>query len=321
MRRKSANEIDAEAADWAARLDRGPLSAGDEQQFHSWLSGDDRRLGAFGRMRAIALSSQKARALGNDFDPSHFAPATRPSRRMLLGMGGSIAATALIGTAAGWRYLTRNSFSTGKGEMRVFALKDGSVVTLNTQSRIEVDFSEHTRGIRLIEGEVLFDVAKNPAKPFVVAAGDTEVRVVGTSFTIRRIEATPVQVLVREGIVDVRRTDVAGAQPIRISANTRAVTPLDGGRLAALPVAPIELRRELAWQDGRISLEGQSLAAAVAEFSRYSDTRIVIDDPSLAHEEIAGLFNADNPVGFAQTIAVSLNARTRIEEGVVHISR
>ncbi|HEX4365961.1 MAG TPA: FecR domain-containing protein [Rhodopila sp.] len=323
MRRKSADEIDAEAADWAARFDRGLPSADDEQHFQAWLSEDDRRLGAFGRMRAIALSSHKARALGAGFDPAIFAPAPEPapSRRLVLGMGGSVAAAALIGAAAGWRYLTRNSYRTAKGEMRVFALEDGSVVTLNTQSRIAVDFSEQTRGIRLIEGEVLFDVAKNPVRPFVVAAGDTEVRVVGTSFTIRCIEAMPVQVLVREGIVDVRRTDIAGAKPIRISANTRAVTPLDGGALAALPVAPIELRRELAWQDGRISLEGQSLAVAVAEFSRYSDTRIVVDDPSLAREEIAGLFNANNPVGFAQTIAMSLNVHTRIEEGVVHISR
>jgi transmembrane sensor len=222
---------------------------------------------------------------------------------------------------AAWRIPSRGVLSTGKGETRVVALQDGSVVTLNTLSRIAVDFSEETRGIRLLQGEVLFDVAKNPGRPFVVLVGETQVRVVGTIFTVRRIAAAPVQVLVREGIVDVAKTGMAAAAPVRIFANMRATAPVTGGGIAAHTVAPTELRRALAWQDGRIELKGETLAEAVTEFARYSDTKIVIDDPRLAKEEIAGLFNANNPVGFAQTVAVSLNARTRIEEDVVHISR
>lgn len=327
-KRRTAHEIDTEAADWAARFDRGPLSVEDERQFQLWLSQDDRRLGAFGRIRALSLFTEKARALGPGFDPATFGPAPLATaappdlaRRSLLRLGGAVAATALVGTVAGWRLLSRGVLSTGKGETRVFALQDGSVVTLNTLSRIAVDFSEEIRGIRLIQGEVLFDVAKNPGRPFVVSVGETQVRVVGTSFTIRRIAAAPVQVLVREGIVDVSKTDRAGARPVRIFANMRATAPMLGGGIAADAVAPTELRRALAWQDGRIELKGETLAEAAAEFARYSDTRIIIDDPKLAKEEIAGLFNANNPVGFAQTVAVSLNAHTRIEEDVVHISR
>jgi transmembrane sensor len=222
---------------------------------------------------------------------------------------------------AGWRFFSRGILSTGKGETRVVALQDGSVVTLNTSSRITVDYSEQIRGIRLIQGEVLFDVAKNPKRPFVVSVGKTQVRVVGTSFTVRRIERAPVQVLVREGIVDVSSTATSSAKPVRVFANMRATTPVTGGAISADTVAPTELRRALAWQDGRIELKGQTLAEAVSEFARYSDTKIIIDDAKLANEEIAGLFNANNPVGFAQTVAVSLNAHTRIEQDVVHIAR
>lgn len=323
MSAKTAHQIDAEAADWAARIDRGPLTAGQEQAFQAWLSEDVRCMGAFGRMRALALSTERAKALGPGFDPGDFAPILSygHSRRVLLRAGGAIAATALVGTIAAWRLLPAGSrFRTGKGEMKVVALKDGSVVTLNTASEILVNYSEKLRSVELVHGEVLFDVAKNKARPFVVAAGDTSVRVVGTSFSVRRFDAAPIQVLVREGIVEVFKP-TAGAKPIRISANTMALAPLDDADIAARPVPAAQLHRAMAWQEGQIAFEGETLAQAAAEFSRYSDTRIIIDDPALAKEEIAGLFNATDPVGFAHTIAISLNAHARIGEGEVRLTR
>ena len=321
MSGKTAHQIDAEAADWTARLDRGPLSPGQEAAFHAWLHQDVRCMGAFGRVRALALTTERARALGPDFDPAAFVPAAAQSRRRVLQVGGAIAATALIGMAATWQVLRhRGRFSTGKGETKVVALKDGSVVTLNTASEILVNYSDELRSVELVRGEALFDVAKNKARPFVVGAGDTSVRVVGTSFTVRHFDAAPVQVLVREGIVEVFKP-TAGVKPIRISANTLAVALPDNADIAARPVPSAQLHRAMAWQEGQIAFEGETLAQAAAEFSRYSDTRIVIDDPVLAREEIAGLFKATDPVGFAQTIAISLNAHARIGEGEVRLTR
>jgi transmembrane sensor len=275
-------------------------------------------------MRALALTTERARALGPDFDPAIFVPSFPiPSRRTLLRVGGAIAATALIGVGATWEVLRRRGrFSTGKGETKVVALKDGSVVTLNTASEILVNYSDQLRSVELVHGEAMFDVARNTARPFVVAAGDTDVRVVGTSFSVRRLEAAPVQVLVREGIVEVSKPSIAGAHPVRISANTMAIAQSDNAAsIAAMPVPVAQLHRQMAWQKGQIAFEGETLAQAAAEFARYSDTRIVIDDPALAKEEIAGLFKATDPVGFAQTIAVSLNARARIGEGEVRLAR
>src|ERR1043165_644717 len=130
---KSAQQIEAEAADWAARMDRGPLLPEQEKLFLAWLGEDRRCMGAYGRMRAIALSTERARALGPDFDPDDFIsddaapPAGLPRRRMLQ-LGGAIAATLLIGLGAGWEVLRhRGRFATGKGETKVVALKDGSV--------------------------------------------------------------------------------------------------------------------------------------------------------------------------------------------------
>ncbi|MDB5741623.1 MAG: hypothetical protein JWP16_2663, partial [Alphaproteobacteria bacterium] len=319
-----AREIDAEAAMWAARVDSGPLSPEQEQAHKAWLASDVRCLGAFGRMRAVALLTERARALGPDFNPADFAPtaAVAPSRRVMLQAGTAIAATALVGAVSAWQVIRhRGRYQTGKGEVKVIALKDGSVVTLNTASEIAVNYSDDLRGVELLRGEALFDVAKNVTRPFVVAAGDTRVRVVGTSFTVRHLETAPVQVLVREGIVEVFKP-AAGDAPVRITAN--AMAEAGGGErdmVVARQIPVAQLHRQMAWQNGQIAFEGETLAQAAGEFARYSDTRIVIADPALAREEIAGLFKATDPVGFAKTIAISLNARADIGEGEVRLTR
>ena len=322
MTKKTAHLIDAEAAQWAARIDRGPLASDEEHLFQAWLSGDARSAGAFARMQALALTSARARALGPDFDPAAFAPVPFMARRTVLQLGGTVAACALVALAGSWQVARlRGRFSTGKGETKVVALKDGSVVTLNTASEIQVGYTDALRSVELIRGEALFDVARNKARPFVVAAGDTTVRVVGTSFTVRHLDATPVQVLVREGIVEVFKP-AAGAPAVRITANNMAVAPADdGAAISAMAVPVAQVHRQLAWQNGQIAFEGETLAQAAEEFSRYSDTKIVIEDPALGREEIAGLFKATDPVGFAQTIAISLNAHASIGEGEVRLTR
>src|SRR3569623_963619 len=93
---KSAQQIDTEAAEWAARMDHGPLDGSQEKQFLAWLGADRRSMGAYGRMRAIALTTERARALGPDFVPAAFEPKSSFSRRGLLQWGAGIAATALI---------------------------------------------------------------------------------------------------------------------------------------------------------------------------------------------------------------------------------
>ena len=357
MARKTAREINVEAAAGAVRLDEGLSSKEEGVRLDAWLAQDERHPGALARMRAFNSFTWKAKALGPGFVPGSTAgeaaqdlsesepagedvpekappddcdtdpgdvaakPETAvPSRRMILRAGGAIAATTLVGSVVGWEKLHSNTYRTGIGDSKVVALKDGSVITLNTESQIAINFSDQERAIRMIRGEVTFDVAKDPSHPFVVAVGETRVKVVGTSFTVQRLRTLPVQVLVRQGTVEASHLGDAGT-PVLVHANTRATTPVDRGPIAAVPIAPSELKRELAWQDGRIAFEGQTLAQAAAEFSRYSDIKIVVTDHALADEEIVGLFRANDPIGFAKTIAVSLNARATIGEGQIRLSR
>lgn len=327
MFRETAQQIDLEAADWAARVDRG-LSPDEEQALDAWLAGDPRRVGAYGKVRAMAVHTERARGLAPNFDPAKFQTrATRPAfsrRGVLLAGGGAIAASVAGVAVVGLSLMDRGQrYNTRLGEVKVTPLADGSVMTLNTASRVVVNFSDTQRSIRLLEGEALFDVAKDAARPFVVFAGDTLVRAVGTSFTVRRLGDAPVQVLVREGVVEVgRRAGAATAQPVRVNTNTRAVaSSSSGAAIMAAPVAPAVIGRELAWREGRIAFEGETLGQAAAQFSRYSETRIVINDPAIAAEEITGLFQANDPVGFAQAIAASFELRAEVGAGEVRLSR
>ncbi|MEI9996717.1 MAG: FecR domain-containing protein [Rhizomicrobium sp.] len=327
--RTKSPEIDDRAAEWAARVDAGELRPEEEAQLAAWLDADVRHLGAFAKARAIVLHSERARALGPNFDPDSFVPArggdhqtpSAPvSRRRALWVGGvaaSAAAVVLSGGAA-WLAVAGRSYSTRIGETRVVPLEDGSIVTLNTNSEVAIHFTDDARMVRLLRGEALFDVAKNRKRPFIVNADGTSVRAVGTSFTVELLPEQPVQVLVREGIVEVKRPDQPAAPPVRLPANTRAVTPKDAP-IVAQRVASAEVVRALSWRVGRLAFEGETLAQAAAIFARYSETRIVIDDPAIANKTITGLYVSNDPVGFSNAVALSLDLHTELAGDAVHI--
>lgn len=309
-------EIDDIAAGWAAKLDHRPLAADEEAVLKSWLDADPRHLGAFAKARAVALHSQRAFALGPTFDPKGFAEPNR--RRFLMGAAAAAASLLVTGTTA-WRLLRRDSFSTQIGETRSVPLEDGSVITLNTDSAVSVRFTRSNRDIRLLRGEALFDVAKDAKRPFTVDANGTSVRAVGTSFTVSLLPDKPVEVLVREGVVEIGRSGDSGP-PVRAGANTKAVVERQAAVVPTL-VDSATVTREISWRVGRIAFEGESLAQAAGEFARYSEIRILIEDPEIGAKSITGLFVSNDPIGFAKAVALSLGLQADVGQNVVRLSR
>jgi transmembrane sensor len=120
----------------------------------------------------------------------------------------------------------------------------------------------------------------------------------------------PVQVLVRQGIVEVEGSSAGRSTVIRLAANSRAVLK-EAQPIAVTPVASMEVSRELSWREGMLSFEDLPLRDAADEFARYSDTRITFDDPAIGKETVTGLFAANNPGGFAKSVALSLGLRTQ----------
>ncbi|GAA0532745.1 hypothetical protein GCM10008941_10170 [Rhizomicrobium palustre] len=207
-------------------------------------------------------------------------------------------------------------YTTRVGETHVAILEDGSVLTLNTDTKIGVRFKKGERNIMLYRGEALFDVAKDRKRPFIVHARDTQVRAVGTSFTVQDLPGRPVQVLVREGVVEVRLKDMP--VPARLAANMQAVAlPNAAISKKVLPTGDVE--RGLAWRAGRIAFEGISLKDAISEFARYNDTPIIVDDPQQADHRITGLFISNDPVRFANAVAIALDLEVEMRGDAIHL--
>jgi len=171
----------------------------------------------------------------------------------------------------------------------------------------------------LLAGEALFDVAKNKKWPFTVQAQDTLVRAVGTSFTVSMLPQRPVRVLVKEGVVELKRTNIASSAPVRVSANNQALAP-HGAPITAAPVAEAKLVRNLAWEYGRLAFDDQTLREAAEEYARYSDIQIVVD-PAVANLTITGSFVSSDPIGFAKTAASILALQVELNGREVKIYR
>lgn len=323
--RETSQAIDEAAAAWAARQDRAPLSPEDTRALNEWLSGDVRRPGAFLRARAVALRSESAAALGSQFDPADFRervqPASPPSRRRILAWGSGLAAGVAALSVLGVSLHAPSAYATDMGEIRLVPLDDGSAVTLNTATRVTVKYEDASRKVRLIEGEADFRVLANAQRPFVVEVGDSRLVVKGDgAFRIRKLDDGSLDILVHAGRVE---TMSDGSHQVVMGANTRLEVPAVSQARSLRPtpqeVSPSLMNRELAWREGKIAFEGETLAEAASAFARYSKTRIIIDDPVLSREPITGLFAANDPAGFSRAAASVFGAPVHERDGAVVI--
>ena len=221
-----------------------------------------------------------------------------------------------------------NLYVTVIGEQAKHVLDDGSILSMNSNSRVAVQYSEKFRRIRLLQGEAYFDVKKDPARPFEVFAGDRLIRAVGTSFSVYRLEDR-IEVLVSEGKVELAIVDETlvitpdeyadSAEQVNLPANDKepgtepqAVTvsqkigELEAGQRMTIPAVNNialqnekhdvvqldvgEVTRKLSWLDGKLVFAGESLEEVVKEISRHTSIRIDVPDPVLRKMRIGGHF-------------------------------
>lgn len=320
--RETSRSIDAAAAAWVAREDRAPLTSDEEAALNVWLRADARNAGALLRARAVALRSESARALGVGYDPAAFgATSLAPSRRRLLAWGGGLAASVAGATAVGVALQAPKAHATERGEVRLVPLADGSTIMLNTATRVTVKYDGDRREVRLIEGEADFNVVADRRRPFVVEADGRRFTVTtGGGFRVRKLKDAPLDVLVHQGRVELASQGARNGGAMILGSNTRLVlsdAPSAESLSAPQAVEPSVVTRDLAWRDGKIAFQGETLAQAAAAFGRYSDIRIIIADPALAREPVTGLFAANDPVGFGHAVAGVFGVGVAERNGVV----
>ena len=160
---------------------------------------------------------------------------------------------------------------------------DGTELTLNTRTVAEVEWHLRTRQVRLVDGEALFDVAHAAWRPFLVRAGATTVRVVGTAFNVRRADPR-VTVTVLRG-----RVHVEDASGDAVVLGARQAAESAGGVLA-VRAAP-DPGAAAAWKDGKLMFDRTPLAQALADINRYRNVPAVLADPALDGLQISGVFD------------------------------
>jgi transmembrane sensor len=217
----------------------------------------------------------------------------------------SLAAMVALAAVLSWMGLTlpnTGEYATGAGEQRTVALEDGSLVQLNTRSRVRMNYSPEGRRLRLVSGEALFTVRRDPRRPFTVQTGDTVVEVLGTQFNVyQRPGDTRISVL--EGLVQVsgNADDAEGSATARVAAG-KEVTVAQG-RIGKL--TPLDLARTMAWRQRRLVFEDDTLAAIATEFNRYSAKVEIQVDGGVAQERFTGSFDADTPERFIAALTAN----------------
>jgi transmembrane sensor len=217
------------------------------------------------------------------------------------------------------------TYSTDVGGYQRVHLDDGSLLQLNTDTKVVVTLTEHRRQLHLIRGEAFFEVAHDPTRPFDVIAGTTTVRAIGTAFAVHLRSSKDVEVVVTEGRVmldsapsnpgaDAR---TPAPMPAAVAAGESAIARESG--ISVQPMPQPEVARRLAWQEGELEFKGESLIRVISEFNRYNRKRLEIVDPRLATLEVGGSFRATDLEAFTRALQSSFPVRVQESDGVIRI--
>ena len=310
----SRSSIDSAAAEWLAKRDRG-LEPAEQDAYLQWLRENPAHSAAIAKLermwsRLDALHTWQP-VHSSRPNPDLLAP---PRRRHRWIWPTALAAAAAVTIAAiAWWQPTRTtptaSASVVHAAPEKMTLDDGTVVNLNTDAAIEVNFTAAKRAVRLVRGEAHFAVAKNPNRPFVVTADAFEVRAVGTAFAVQ-LNPGAVSVLVTEGRVkldEIRSpTDVHEARiASELVAGQEARVVMQQGRSPDVHVREVtsdEIARLLAWQSLRLEFVSLPLRDVVEAFNRHNTRRLLIEDQETAEIIVGGSFRADNIEPFVRLL-------------------
>lgn len=290
----SAQEVNACAAAWLERQERGDWTAQDQIELDAWLDLSFAHQTAYWRLAEAWSRADKLRVLGapKDEEASRWPRALRIAA--VLGMA------AVIGAGA-FRYLqvTRTeTYTTPVGAREFLTLADGSQITLNTNTSLRITADQ--RKVWLDKGEAYFQIKHDARHPFAVTIGEKRVTDLGTSFFIRRdpgrIEVALLQGAARLGSKDeTRKSDSLLLKP-----GDDVTATADSMSVAKKAVA--DLSDRLGWRRGVLVFKHTTLAAAAAEFNRYNRRQLVVRDPKTAQLTISGTFPSNDLSPFTEVV-------------------
>jgi transmembrane sensor len=309
MSATSAGSVQAEAAEWVARLDGRSLAADERAGFDAWIARSPAHAIAYEealriwRDLASMRGSVEYRALlGAPTLRERLVSALRAPHWTAIAVGGAALATVV------WLALSLDVSSllhrpsqvtTQVAEVRETTLPDGTRVVLGAQSQLSFEMGAKVRRAAVDGGDAYFAVTRDPERPFVVAIDDVQVRVVGTQFEIRR-RSGEVSVAVVEGSVEVSQASAAGAT-VRLKRG-EALTARSGLRM----IRAVEANEIASWRSGRLVYDNAELSDVIADVNRYTRSRVVVGDPQLAGLRVTTSFRTSQVDAMLETLQAAL---------------
>ena len=318
------------AAEWFALKRSGEMTARQLLEFQQWLEASPDHQAAW---EEAEQSWTMAGLLRQDPELLLLRAAARktypPFRRPLMAAAAAaaLAAAVFAGLTAApsvtapdgplLQARQQQTFRTGVGQRTTVTLSDGSVVTLDTDTLLRTNDAGRERRMYLDRGRAFFRVAKDPSRPFIVAAAGRTVTALGTAFDVR-VGPGEFEVTLVEGKVRVE-------QPRALLRPSHAAELKAGYRIEATSerewtVAPADVVRDTGWVQGRLTFVDQPLADVAAEMNRYSDRKIVLKDPGLGRQTVVAVFKPGDMESFVKMVRNYDLAEVSETESVIELS-
>jgi len=323
-----ARKAREEASRWLASLDRG-LSDGERADLRSWLRDplNNKTFLEMGKLwrglDAIAVLSELFPLRQEPLNPKPHRSFTAVVVAAIAAACIAVASTLMLTGDTPWSLMASrqvpppvfsHTYRTAMGETRVAKLADGSTVTLNTGTRIVVFYSPGSRDVYLQYGEARFDVAREN-RPFNVRVGGRVLQALGTTFNVRVLSQDSAELTVTQGKVKViYESPLRSDPPARLRdqilhgetiVNAQESALVEPGLQTVRKLDVTEIESRLAWQQGMLFFQGESLERVLAEMNRYTTTKFVIADESLREARVGGYFRAGDVDGLLEALRVN----------------
>ncbi|WP_395608343.1 FecR family protein [Pseudomonas sp. B22129] len=307
-------QIEEQAAEWMLRLSEGELSEAQRQAFERWKQQGPQYASAAARMEAVisrmqALRGHKAparAALGAAFAHQHARRRKNTVRALLLAASLAIPAAAVVVSPYPQRWMA--DVRNGPGQWQTLHLADGSTLSLNGISAANLHFDGEQRRIELLQGEILVDVAHDPARPFIVQTAQGTLRALGTRFVVKREGDVTVLSMLQSRVA---AHSTRGRQTLEVDAGARALMSADNVQLAGT-VDPSSIND--AWRRHQLVVENRPLPEILDEIGRHRSGRLQFDRAALQGLRVSAVIPLDDSDHalqlLAQTLPITLRSFT-----------
>ena len=323
--------IQEQACLWVSKMDRG-LSLDEKNDFVRWVNQSELHKEVLFDFARLWDDLSVLNELSSLFPLEKQKNKKRTKSKLTkIAMAASIALAVLVGNYFHFvipnnnninaqQYTEIKNLKTVVGQQASFSLSDGSIIQLNTNSLVKINFSEGQRLLTLVKGEARFDVAKDKARPFTVTVGNKSFTALGTIFNVEKKSDQEIELVVTEGKVLITKasellesiSDAFANLPseqlpgILVKSGEKAIIEKN----IQSPVKKVSLgqvQKDLAWQQGMLIFEGEPLIDALKEVSRYTETHFEIADQNIANIKVAGYFKAGDIEGLLQSLHNNFN--------------